>query len=669
MSRTTEIDALSGLVNLAVGLAAYQGGGSATRGDVGTRVASKEILDRLNLGQPFGVAAVAPYPAQAMFRVFSVLLSTILLAPVSLSQHAAAGASQRTSGVIYKREVDGMVAALRSTARQNVGNPAAPGVLGADVLTTAKILTAMGYCHRRYQVSDGPVVRPSLDYLMKNRKADGSFGDVEATAWVVDALSILNGDGYGEEIRVAREWLNGREKQVETFQEVVNSLLQSIRADRFPEDMASAEGRMPRVWQQSADQIDRAQGAAALVKLVACQQANWALDKMAAQKDAGTAWSDSQQKAFTWLFGQQQEGVFSATVPMKNEQGEQVMRSFPDPALTGFGLMSMQSKPNALRSVAEQEAINNGLKWLLTQQNPDGTFGREVLNYTTCVVVGALSRWQDPVTVPVLARAQKAILGFQNIEAGGYERSDRDYGSIGYGSSQRGDLSNTHFSMAALRASGLPEDHEAMQKALVFLQRTQNLKSSNDFVGKIPHPNKPGESIEVTSGDDGGAAYYPGNSAAGYLVQPNGQAIARSYGSMTYALLKSYTLAGVKGDDPRVQAAVKWIQDNWTLAVNPGSDPAMGEKVKYAGLFYYYMVLAQALDASGIDTVQVPDTELELSGMPPTKPVDWREALRNHLASIQQSDGTWINGKNGRWMESMPLLCTCYAMVALEYCK
>ena len=95
----------------------------------------------------------------------------------------------------------------------------------------------------------------------------------------------------------------------------------------------------------------------------------------------------------------------------------------------------------------------------------------------------------------------------------------------------------------------------------------------------------------------------------------------------------------------------------------------MGEKVKYAGLFYYYMALAQALDASGIDTVQVPDPDLVTSGLEPTKPVNWRAALRDHLASLQQPDGTWINGKNGRWMENLPLLCTCYAMAALERCK
>jgi squalene-hopene/tetraprenyl-beta-curcumene cyclase len=602
-----------------------------------------------------------------MFRVFSVVLSTLLLAPVTLAQHGSDGGTQhRQTGAIYKREVDGMIAAIRQTARQNVGNPAGPGVLGSDVLSTAKILTAMGYSHRRYHVSDGPIVRPSLDYLMQSRKADGSFGDVDATCWVLAAMDVLNKDGYDEEIRVGRKWLGRRVDGVVTFSVLVRQLLESVRADKFPEHMASDAARLPRKW-QATNTMDRNEAATALVKLVACQQANLKLDQMAAKQIPLDTWSATQERAFAWLFSQQKQGVFSVTMPLKNEQGEMVMRSFPDPALTGFGLLAMQSKSIKRRNAKEQQAILAGLNWLVKQQNPDGTFGREVLNYTTCVVVGALARWGDPVTVPVLARAQKAILMFQNAEAGGYERSDRDFGSIGYGGSQRGDLSNTHFSMEALRASGLPENHEAMQKALVFLQRTQNLKSSNDFKGKIPHPNKQGESIEVASGDDGGAAYYPGNSAAGYIVQPDGKAVARSYGSMTYALLKSYTLAGIKGDDPRVQAAVKWIQNNWTLAINPGSDPALGEKVKYQGLYYYYMVLAQALNAAEVETVMVP--QQTTGGVLPKKAINWREALRSHLAKTQQGDGTWINGKNGRWMESLPLLCTCYSMIALESCK
>ena len=603
-----------------------------------------------------------------MFRPLPVVVGVLALTPFLSSQHGAPdGAAARKSGTIFKSEVDGLVGVLRSTARRGVANPAKQDVLGSDVLSTAKILTAMGHCSRRYHISDGPVVRPSLDYLMASRKADGSFGDAAATEWVVDAMQVMNGSGYATEIQAAQKWLEQSGHKVTGFAERKQAVLAKVRADHFPQDIGATAAGQVRGMQYAAGQIDRAAAADVLLTLVACQAANKALDKVAAKQSKADVWTDAQQKAFSWLLEQQKDGVFSVSFPATNDKGETVMQSFPDPALTGFGLMALQGKPISKRSKVEQETIEKGIAWLVQQQNEDGTFGQQVLNYTTSVVVGALARAKDPLHAPVLQKAQKALLMFQNIEAGGYDSSDRDYGSIGYGNSQRGDLSNTHFSMEALRATGLPEDHEAMQKALVFLQRTQNLKASNDFKGKVPHPNEQGEEIEVQSGDDGGAAYYPGNSAAGYIVQPDGTAIARSYGSMTYALLKSYTLAGVKGDDPRVVAAVKWIQNNWTLAVNPGADPALGEKIKYQGLFYYYMVLAQALDAAEIETFE--RSREGGDGGAQGSLIDWRKELRAHLESMQHDDGSWINGKNGRWMESMPLLCTCYALVALEQCR
>jgi len=609
--------------------------------------------------------AQTPILEVAMSKTFSLLLASVLLAPCSMAQADVAKVT-RKKGTIYKKQVDGLIGALRSTARRGEASAAADGVLGCDVLSTAKILVAMGHCHRRYHISDGPVVRPSLDYLLQSRKADGSFGDAATTRWVVDAMKIMNPDGFAEDIRSCERLLAGNDGDVVTFEAQVHERLHAVRADRFPQHMGADAKKLADGWIHAPSSLDRSKAADALCSLAACQRANRMMDKTVAQEVAAP-WTVSQQKAFAWLFTQQKGGVFSVTMPMKNDKGETVMRSFPDPAFTGFGLMALQSKPKQQRTAAEQDVIDRGLEWLLTQQNEDGTFGQQVTNYTTCVVVGALSRWHNPKTEPVLKKAQKAILMFQNTESGGYSPGDRDYGSIGYGNSQRGDLSNLHFSLGALRETGLPEDHEALKKAIVFLQRTQNLKSSNDFAGRVPHPKKEGETLEVKSGDDGGATYYPGNSNAGYTINPDGTAVARSYGSMTYALLKSYTLAGLKGDDPRVKAAVKWIQDNWTLAINPGSDPALGEKTKYAGLFYYYMVLAQALDAAGIETVKVPQATTGLRA--PTKDVAWRQALREHLAKIQQPDGTWVNGKNGRWMENLPLLCTCYAMAALERCK
>ena len=128
-------------------------------------------------------------------------LAALLAAPSTISQQVDDPVKvTRKRGKIYKRQVDGLIGALRTTARNGEASAPARGVLGSDVLSTAKILVAMGHCHRRYHVSDGPVVRPSLDYILQNRQADGGFGDADTTRWVVDAMKILNPDGYAEDI-------------------------------------------------------------------------------------------------------------------------------------------------------------------------------------------------------------------------------------------------------------------------------------------------------------------------------------------------------------------------------------------------------------------------------------------------------------------------------------
>ena len=330
--------------------------------------------------------------------------------------------------------------------------------------------------------------------------------------------------------------------------------------------------------------------------------------------------------------------------------------------LTGIGLAAMLTKPAALRTEADQKILDSGLQWLRDQQNKDGSFGMRNVNYSTCAAVMAISAAGQAQDAPVLDRAQKYLILLQNVEGRGYAPSDRDFGSIGYGGDERGDLSNLQFAVDALRQTDLEQSHEAFAKALVFLQRTQNLQSVNDFKARVRNTDD-GSWQTVEPGNDGGSAYYPGNSPAGYIDLPDGSKIPRSYGSMTYALLKSYTLAGLKPDDPRVQAAVNWIQNNWSIDINPGADPKLGEKAKYQGLYYYYMVLAQALDATDIQTVSVRVGEGQ-----PERQIDWRGELRQKLAKEQSGVGSWVNGKNSRWYEGYTLICTCYALLALEHC-
>jgi squalene-hopene/tetraprenyl-beta-curcumene cyclase len=106
--------------------------------------------------------------------------------------------------------------------------------------------------------------------------------------------------------------------------------------------------------------------------------------------------------------------------------------------------------------------------------------------------------------------------------------------------------------------------------------------------------------------------------------------------------------AGVSADDPRVIAAKKWAQKNYTLDQNPG----LGR----AGLYYYYHTFAKALAAVGDDEF------VDASG---TRR-NWRRDLVNALAERQQSDGSWVN-EHTRWLEGDANLVTAYALLSLSY--
>jgi squalene-hopene/tetraprenyl-beta-curcumene cyclase len=208
-------------------------------------------------------------------------------------------------------------------------------------------------------------------------------------------------------------------------------------------------------------------------------------------------------------------------------------------------------------------------------------------------------------------------------------------------------LSNTHYFVEALRASGRPADDPAIQKALVFISRCQNLESEHNtlpFAAKDP---------------DGGFVYMPVVAEASGQERRGGgggggaggeAAALRSYGSMTYAGLKSMIYAGLTPEDKRVHAALGWIKKNYDLTQNPGQ----GQN----GLYYYYQTFSKALD-----TLKLADLE-DASG----KKHDWRTDLVSALAEKQNDDGSWVNA-SPRWMEGDPILVTGYVLMVLADCK
>jgi squalene-hopene/tetraprenyl-beta-curcumene cyclase len=238
----------------------------------------------------------------------------------------------------------------------------------------------------------------------------------------------------------------------------------------------------------------------------------------------------------------------------------------------------------------------------------------------------------------VLENADRFLKRLQWDEGEGRDRTSLDYGGAGYGSHERPDMSNTQFLVEALVAVGNGPEDAAIQKALVFVSRCQNLESEYNTTKFAPKNPDGGFYYTIAAG---------GSSQAGQT--PNGG--LRSYGSMTYAGLKSMIYAGVGPDDPRVKAAYQWIRKHYDLKSNPN----MGD----AGLYYYYHTFAKALDAMGVDQV------VDANG---TKH-DWRRELGQVLLSHQRPDGSWINDKNSRWLEGEPSLVTGYALLALSYCR
>ncbi|MCA8950071.1 MAG: terpene cyclase/mutase family protein [Planctomycetes bacterium] len=363
---------------------------------------------------------------------------------------------------------------------------------------------------------------------------------------------------------------------------------------------------------------------------------------------AGSAsFGASQQRGVDYLLAHQQDGKF-------------LQKDEPHVGVTALALAAVLTKPADLRNAEENAFVAAATDFLLSQQHDDGAFGEGTTNYQTSAAVLALARLGGERVKAPLQRAQKFLLGVQNSEANGHSSDDKDYGGFGYGPGSRGDVSNTQFAIEALRASGLPAGDEAFRRAVTFMQRTQNLRRVNDYRTEVAEEGSD-EKHPVEPGDDGGACYLPGNSKFGFDVIADGVRVPRSYGSMTYALLKTYALCGLSKDDERMQAATGWIRRHWTLATNPGSHAGLDENAEYQGLFYYYETMARALTLCGIDEVET------LGDDPET--VAWRLQLAAHLEAIQRDDGSWLNVKNGRWWEDQPVMCTIYALLALGDCR
>ncbi len=192
--------------------------------------------------------------------------------------------------------------------------------------------------------------------------------------------------------------------------------------------------------------------------------------------------------------------------------------------------------------------VARALKYLEGHLHDDGGIyqeGSRYKNYETSLSMVCFKEAnKDGRYNELLANAEKFVKEQQWDEDEGHEISSMSYGGAGYGSHERPDLSNTSFLVDALHAVGRGDDDPALQKALVFISRCQNLESehnTSEFAAKV---------------NDGGFYYTiaaGGQSQAG----PTPDGGLRSYGSMTYAGLKSMIYAGVNARRSARQSRIR----------------------------------------------------------------------------------------------------------------
>ena len=285
----------------------------------------------------------------------------------------------------------------------------------------------------------------------------------------------------------------------------------------------------------------------------------------------------------------------------------------------------------------DDPTVAKALQFLeMSVKKDGGIYDKMLANYTTSIALMAFQEANKDKKYDALIKNASAFLkGLQQKD----DDKDVKFGGVGYDGTTRPDLSNTQFFIDALLAAGVPKDDPAIQRALKFISRCQNLPGeTNDQ----PFAKK------ATDDDMGGLVYEPFPTDDPKRATPEGG--LRSMGAMTYGGLKSFLYAGVSKDDPRVQGAVKWIRKHYTLDENPG----MGQ----AGLYYYYHTFGKAMAALGED--QFEDAKKQKH--------DWRKELFEAIKKRQRdADGGFENKGDRTFGEADPNIATAFALLSLSY--
>lgn len=158
------------------------------------------------------------------------------------------------------------------------------------------------------------------------------------------------------------------------------------------------------------------------------------------------------------------------------------------PAISALVLNGMLMQPGL---DATDPTIAKGIRYVLSFKQPDGGIYDQVLpSYNTAIAISMLTRAKTPEAQAAIAPAVDFLKQLQfgdgalvdgpfAKETGKVAREHPFYGGVGYGRHGRPDGSNLNMFLQAMADANVPADDPAIQRAIVFLERTQMLGTVN----------------------------------------------------------------------------------------------------------------------------------------------------------------------------------------------
>jgi len=341
------------------------------------------------------------------------------------------------------------------------------------------------------------------------------------------------------------------------------------------------------------------------------------------------------------------------------------------PSLTSFVISGLWFLPQA--GSEGQAAFRRGAEYMVRFVDERGQLrvGPRELLFPVYTAAGASRMVVHAEQSERYLRARQAwikyLRGRQLTEELGWKPEDPEYGGWGFSLDVprkppvgqpkemffESNLAATIFAVAALRSAKTPDDDPAFRRALVFIERCQNFPAK--------------ETDRDATYEDGGFFFMPDDVAqnkAGIAGKDrNGRVRFHSYGTMTADGVRALLRCGLPADHPRVVAARRWLEQNFSAHRNPGVFEPDREVLRDATYYYWTWASAHAFLALGIDGKPRKDATAQTKQI-----IAWPKELAEALLQRQRPDGTWANRFTDA-KEDDPLIATSWAVASLAICR